>query len=156
MLKTVYHGSRQSFSKPELSKSKNFKDFGKGFYVTENFFDALNILNFKEGYVYEYELDTSDCVIKTFNNTSELVDYVILNRTQLVSDDCDLVIGDTVPNCSDLFKKIRNNVTEVNKVDIVNLIKSSPYDYQICVKSDKVLSKLKLVNIHVYDKEDFC
>lgn len=31
---TVYHGSNQIVSIPDISYSKNFLDFGKGFYVT--------------------------------------------------------------------------------------------------------------------------
>lgn len=68
----VYHGSFCEFTKPSLNMSKNYKDFGNGFYVTKNYYDALNILNFKAGFVYEYQVNLDNLVIKEFNDDEQI------------------------------------------------------------------------------------
>ena len=37
----LYHGSNQLITKIDLSKSKNFKDFGRGFYLTKDYARAV-------------------------------------------------------------------------------------------------------------------
>jgi len=72
---TVYHGSLREFKRPLLNMSKNYRDFGNGFYVTENYYDALNILNFKAGFVYEYQVNLDNLVIKEFNEAINKLYY---------------------------------------------------------------------------------
>jgi len=143
---TVYHGSLNEFSKPLLDRSKNYRDFGNGFYVTENYYDALNILNFKTGFVYEYQVNLDNLVIKEFNDDEQLISY---------NDDYDVVIGKTLGNCARLFKQVRNGQKEVNKDDLIELLKQTPYQNQMCLKTEKALNELELTNIHYYNAEDF-
>lgn len=37
----LYHGTPVSFTVPSLSFCKPYRDFGCGFYLTPNYFDAL-------------------------------------------------------------------------------------------------------------------
>ena len=37
----LYHGSNQLITKIDLSKSKDFKDFGRGFYLTKDYARAV-------------------------------------------------------------------------------------------------------------------
>ena len=37
----LYHGSNQLITKIDLSKSKDFKDFGRGFYLTKDYTRAV-------------------------------------------------------------------------------------------------------------------
>jgi len=152
---TVYHGSLREFKRPLLNMSKNYRDFGNGFYVTENYYDALNILNFKAGFVYEYQVNLDNLVIKEFNDDEQLISYIIRNRTSIMNDDCDVVIGKTLSNCARLFKQVRNGQKEVNKADLIELLKQTPYQDQICLKTERALSELELTNIHYYSAEDF-
>lgn len=146
-----------NFKYPSLEKSKDYRDFGNGFYVTEIFVDALNILKYKEGYVYEYELDTSNLSIKDFTTDDSLIDYIFENRTnKIISYSYDLVIGKTACGyCSNLFKKIRNNNLEVNKEYLKKKILNGSFGEQICIKTEKGLEMLKLKKIHYYSSEDF-
>ena len=44
----LYHGSNQSFSVPELAKCRPFKDFGLGFYLTEEEAQAAKMAHFNQ------------------------------------------------------------------------------------------------------------
>jgi len=75
----LYHGSNRNFDKVDLAKSKDKRDFGRGFYTTtllEQAKDWAEILfkRFKgDGiFVYEMELEiTEDLLIKIFDGLSE-------------------------------------------------------------------------------------
>ena len=43
----LYHGSNVEIEKIELEKSKPYKDFGKGFYLSENEEQAIEMARFK-------------------------------------------------------------------------------------------------------------
>lgn len=59
----LYHGTPNEFSEPSLAKCKPHRDFGCGFYLAQNYFDALPmaIKNSTIGFVQTYELDDSKC-----------------------------------------------------------------------------------------------
>lgn len=155
MKTTVYHGSHRYFEFPNLLKSKKFRDFGTGFYVTEHFVDAINILGQNPGYVYEYELDTTELKNLKFCKIEETAEFIIDNRSKELNSEFDLITGETLSDCSKLFRDVRNKGKQVSLANIVNLLAKSPYSEQICIKSDKALNSLKLKSIHEYSKEDF-
>lgn len=43
----LYHGSNIAINKIDLSKSKPNKDFGQGFYLSDNESQAINMASFK-------------------------------------------------------------------------------------------------------------
>lgn len=43
----LYHGSNIEIKKIDLSLSKPYKDFGRGFYLSDNYEQALQMANFK-------------------------------------------------------------------------------------------------------------
>lgn len=153
---TVYHGTQSQFIFPSLMKSKDFRDFGNGFYVTENYFDALSVLKFKSGYIYEYELNTDGLMVRDIQDEEELAKYVIKNRMNIYKDEYDVVIGGTVCNCAQLFKSARNKKLKVSINNIVELIRKSPYDNQYCLKTEKALNQLSLKEVHKFTEDDFC
>lgn len=60
----LYHGTNHAFDKIDLLKSKPNKDFGRGFYLSPNYEQALNMANVKreqlqdgEPIVITYEVD---------------------------------------------------------------------------------------------------
>ncbi|MDR2474082.1 MAG: DUF3990 domain-containing protein [Tannerella sp.] len=75
----LYHGSNCDFSTVDLSKSKDKRDFGKGFYLTtlhNQAKDWAEILCYRYGgdgiFVYEYEFAVKDGLnIKQFDGLSE-------------------------------------------------------------------------------------
>ena len=79
---TIYHGSHHINKKPELKKGKKYNDYGQGFYCTEDLELAKEwaCKNGKEGFVNEYELDTSNLKILNLNSNG----YTILNWIALL------------------------------------------------------------------------
>ena len=88
----LYHGSNVAIDHIELEKSKPFKDFGQGFYLSENEGQALDMAQLKaltfgeKPFVSKFEFDTSlmhnsDLRIKIFKEYSEeWTDFVFANR----------------------------------------------------------------------------
>jgi len=72
----LYHGTNQEFETIDLSKSKDKRDFGKGFYMTtlkEQAAQWANNMLVRYGgsnkYIYKYELEiTEDLNVKYFDS----------------------------------------------------------------------------------------
>lgn len=164
---TLYHGTYRDFNKPSIQYGKDFRDFGKGFYLAEDYFDALNILDGKSGNVYEYRLSLKGLKVLDFREEDGLVDYLIKNRISVLEDDFDVIIGGTLPNCVSLFKKVRKDIrngvvgkedilaNKELKEDIEYKLSISPYKNQIVIKTDKGLNNLEKIKVHEYRDNDF-
>ena len=86
----LYHGSNQDFNAVDLSKSKDRRDFGKGFYTTTIKEQALqwgyNMFNRLGGdgiFLYEFDfLPSADLSSKRFSEISdEWFGFILSNRT---------------------------------------------------------------------------
>ena len=103
----LYHGSNMDFDHIDLQKSKPNKDFGRGFYLSDNYEQALNMAKVKfellgigTPTVLAYEIaDEALCSLNTlrFDSYSEdWAKFIILNRnnpTGLPAHKYDVVIG---------------------------------------------------------------
>lgn len=101
----LYHGSNISIKEIDLSKSKPNKDFGQGFYLSENEEQALQMATFKalilggEPTVTKFEFEESVMMsdflrIKVFTDYSEeWADFVFANREGRGSLQYDIVYG---------------------------------------------------------------
>jgi hypothetical protein len=87
---TLYHGSNHDFTKVDLLKSKDRRDFGRGFYTTTIKEQALqwgyNMFSRSGGdgiFLYEFEFSPSaDLSSKRFLKiTDEWFDFILSNRT---------------------------------------------------------------------------
>ena len=70
----LYHGTPADFDVPTLNKCKPHRDFGCGFYLAKNYFDALPmaVKNSRVGYVQTYLLrDLDGLSVLEFNERSE-------------------------------------------------------------------------------------
>lgn len=89
----LYHGTnQQNFDKILLSKSKNNKDFGKGFYLTDDRQQALELANYRtnlfggEPLVIAYEFNLQDALdaglqyLDFKGHTIEWANFIFLNR----------------------------------------------------------------------------
>lgn len=88
----LYHGSNINIEKIDLSKSKPFKDFGKGFYLSDNEQQAVEMANFKvsllngdpivSAFDFDYEsLLKSDLKKLIFDSYSlDWLEFIIANR----------------------------------------------------------------------------
>ena len=86
----LYHGSNKNFDVVDLSKSKDKRDFGRGFYTTtlreqaEDWAEALFDRHKGDGiFIYETELElTGDLSVKSYEGLSEeWLQMVQKNRT---------------------------------------------------------------------------
>lgn len=103
----LYHGSNLIIEKVDLTKCHPFKDFGCGFYLTDNLSHARNMAQRRmmraggEKYItsFEFNLDEAsrNLKIKIFDKPSEeWANFVMMNRNYAVpqpSHDYDIVIG---------------------------------------------------------------
>lgn len=90
----LYHGSTVEIKEIDLSKSKPNKDFGKGFYLSDNYEQAYEMASYKAGlfgskpYVTKFEFDENLLKNGTLNVLSfseyskEWADFVFKNRNQ--------------------------------------------------------------------------
>lgn len=104
----LYHGSNVQISKIDLSNSKPNKDFGSGFYLSDNFEQAMEMAKFKSEVfggiptVMEYEFDESSAensalkILRFLEYSKEWADFVFKNRTaesSEIKNEYDIVIG---------------------------------------------------------------
>ncbi len=104
----LYHGSTTEIKEIDLTLSKPNKDFGKGFYLSNNFEQAYNMAKYKAGLfgtnplVTKFEFDenllkSDELNVLTFSEYSkEWAEFVFKNRNQETQDfshNYDIVIG---------------------------------------------------------------
>ncbi|MDR1663686.1 MAG: DUF3990 domain-containing protein [Clostridiales bacterium] len=114
---TLYHGTVHDFTEINIQYGKPYKDFGRGFYVTEDFVHAKNIAERNRRieierliaygkksnvnmFIYEYALCLPDLenikVLRFDKPGSEWVNFVVKNRTEpRLNHGYDLIIGAT-------------------------------------------------------------
>ncbi|GMO25970.1 MAG: DUF3990 domain-containing protein [Termitinemataceae bacterium] len=158
---TLYHGSNKDFSAVDFSKSKNKRDFGKGFYLTTikeqaldwakkqfDRFDGDDII------VYEYELLNIDgLLIKKFEALSkEWIEFVMNNRTKGgLQHGFDVVQG-SVAN-DDTTETIAFYVSGIYSVEeALNRLRYMKPNDQVSVHTEKALENLILTGKEKYAK----
>lgn len=103
----LYHGTNKAFERIDLTISKPNKDFGRGFYLSASYEQALNMARIKteqqeEGtpLVMEFEVSEDDMEklrVRRFNEYSEeWAKFILANRKNATNQqihDYDIVIG---------------------------------------------------------------
>jgi hypothetical protein len=157
----LYHGSNHDFSTVDLSKSKDKRDFGKGFYLTtiKNQAYEWAIKQFKRFggdciIVYEFELsDNDDLTIKKFDDLlKEWLEFIMQNRTKGgLQHGFDIVQG---PVANDnTFETIADYVLGTLSVyETLDRLRYMKPNDQISIHTEKVLSHLHLIRKEHYDK----
>ena len=156
----VYHGSDVQIDEIDLSKSGNFKDFGRGFYVTNIFKHAQTravdiaqvngtqpiITEFE--YIEEYPV-TMGMKIKKFETISEeWVEFIVMNRNRRIvhpAHSFDIVEGaianDWVTMQIDRYIKGKISVKK-----LIEKIKFRELTHQICFCTTESLFALEMVD----------
>lgn len=130
----LYHGSNVAIDHIELEKSKPFKDFGQGFYLSENERQALDMAQLKaltfggKPFVSKFEFDTSlmhnsDLRIKIFKEYSEeWADFVFANREGTDVEHYDIVYGPIANDKVGLqIRKLKD--CSIDKTEFLNRLK---------------------------------
>jgi len=103
----LYHGTNVDFQEIDLLKSKPNKDFGKGFYLSADYSQAMNMAKVKMEQletgipvVMTYEVDEERMkelhVLQFHEYSEEWAKFILLNRnneSHLPAHDYDIVIG---------------------------------------------------------------
>lgn len=171
MSNLVYHGTVYNFNLPSLSKCKDRKDFGKGFYLSEDINHARSVAErgyvtngfIGTRYIYSYRIDISEMrrvglKIHQFNSANySWLDFIIKNRNMLDVENYDVVIGPTADKkvqviLSNLYKTYGMNLTNEEKNKIIQSLNVSRYGKQYCFKTQRALNYL---NSHFCERRIF-
>lgn len=131
----LYHGSNILIDKIDLSKSKPNKDFGRGFYLSDNEEQALEMAKFKtltlggEPLISIFEFDeniitNNTLKVKVFQDYSEdWADFVFANREGLDNvEEYDIVYGLIANDTVGLqIRKLKSG--NIDKVEFLNRLK---------------------------------
>lgn len=130
----LYHGSNIKVEEIDLSKSKPFKDFGKGFYLSDIESQAQEMAQFKVSLFYgvpvvttfEFDKDamlSSALKIKIFEEYSEeWLDFVINNREGRQVEKYDFVYGPIANDKVGLqLRKYKDQ--SINKLELLERLK---------------------------------
>lgn len=151
----LYHGSNMVIDKIDLEMSKPNKDFGKGFYLSENESQAMEMANFKsallggEPIVTKFEsnelmMQSSDLRIKIFTDYSEeWADFVFANREGNDVELYDIVYGPIANDKVGLqIRKLKDG--SIDKAEFLNRLKyMKGITYQYYFGTEKSIQYLK-------------
>jgi len=155
----VYHGTNCSFEEVDMSKSKDRRDFGRGFYTTtikeqaESWAQAVFDRYGGEGkFVYEYEFETDNSLnIKRFEGANkEWLEFVAINRNEGdVRHGFDVVIG---PVANDKTNRtIALYIAGIYTVDVtLGLLKHNKLNDQVSFHTERALSFLTMIGREKY------
>lgn len=162
---TVYHGTTSLIDTIDVAKGKPYKDFGRGFYVTEskNHASSLALRNKRieferynrasEAYLYTYELDMpklSDFYIKEFEKADfEWLKFVVANRkVRNRVHNYDVVIGatandDTMAHINAYLSELYGEIDDEDAlVTLLKYIKPDKLPRQIYFSCNKAVGAL--------------
>lgn len=150
----MYHGSYTEVEKPELSYSRQHVDFGKGFYTTPIYDQAVNwskrfVKQGKTAYVSVYEFDVQDLKTIKFDSYSEQwLDFVLACRSGRDRSSYDIVIGgvanDRVFNMVELYFD-----GLIDKGEALKRLKYEEPNLQICFRTEKALQCLRFLKSEI-------
>ena len=155
----LYHGTNVEFDVIDLKKSKPNKDFGCGFYLSDNYTQALNMAKTKVeqlevGVPIVMEFEVADSVFQTFRvlqfkeYTKEWAQFILQNRnnsTQQQVHDYDIVIG---PIAND---RVGVQLWRYNShsIDLDTLVKNLRYMHGITIQyffgTERAIQQLKRI-----------
>ncbi len=144
----LYHSSTVSVKQPDTLHSRDYLDFGKGFYLTSIHEQAVKyaqrfIRRQQDAWLntYEFEFKTSEWKILTFNSYNrEWLDFVAKCRAGEDDTDFDIVIGgiadDKVIQTLDRYFE-----GELSADETIGLLKYEKPNIQYCIRSQRMLNE---------------
>lgn len=146
----LYHGSYIEIDKPDLIHSRDNVDFGKGFYTTPIYEQAVKWCGrFKRrgqsGVVSKYTFDIGDKtnwnILKFESYSEEWLDFILNCRSRKDDTDYDVVIGgvanDKVFNTVELYFE-----GLIDKKEALKRLRYEKPNLQVCFRSETVLENL--------------
>lgn len=153
----LYHGSNIDIEIIDLAKSKPNKDFGKGFYLSENETQAQEMAVFKSmqlggtPVVSKFEFDRnimadSSLKIKVYTDYSEeWADFVLANRDGCPVERYDIVYGPIANDKVGMqIRKLKDG--SIDKSEFLNRLKyMKGITYQFFFGSEVAIEQLKKI-----------
>ncbi len=148
---TLYHGSYLEIKKPDLTHSRPNVDFGRGFYVTPLYEQAIKWCSKfkrrnKEGIISRYVYDENrEAELKTLKfdaYSEEWLDFILNCRRGMDTTDYDLVEGgvanDKVFNTVELFFD-----GLIDRAEALTRLRYEKPNIQNCFRTEQALSLLR-------------
>lgn len=157
----VYHGTAYDFSKINLNKSKDKRDFGRGFYTTtiqsqaESWAKNISIrTGLSPAYVYVYEVTLADELqCKAFEGlTAEWLEFIKLNRSfGGTQHSYDIVIGPVADDNTMLTvsRYMRGIYTADEALQRLSYFKVND---QLCFNTEKSLQYIRLIRRYTLEQ----
>ena len=151
---TLYHGSNCNFNEIDLAKSKDKRDFGKGFYTTTLYKQAEDwaqaLFDRYTGdciFIYELEIDLTDSLLmKNFDGLSE--EWLLMvqkNRTLgNIQHQFDIVQG---PVANDMTARtIALYIAKIiNANEAIERLRHNKVNNQVSIHTPAALSRLRII-----------
>lgn len=144
----LYHSSYVAVEQPDISYSRDYLDFGKGFYLTTLHEQAVKyaqrfIRRQRNAWLnsYEFSFEPSEWKVLEFNAYDRAwLDFVSKCRAGLDDTDYDIVIGgiadDKVIQTLDRYFE-----GELSDTETLGLLKYEKPNNQYCIRSQRMLDK---------------
>lgn len=147
----VYHGTTEVIERPSVKYSKNYLDFGRGFYLTTYEEQAKKwalrkaLRQNKNAIVNVYELkdDLSKCRMLSFENENEQwLDFVCACRKgEPLNQEYDIVVGNVAND--DVFKTVDMYFRGLwDKQRVLKELRYYKLNDQICIVRQKILDEV--------------
>lgn len=153
----LYHGTNQDFDAIDLSKSSPFKDFGRGFYLTDLFQQAEAMAQKRASLfggrpiIQRYEFKEEEAIKKLnvlkFNGPSEQwAEFIFKNRNRKEDfhHDYDIVYG-PIANDGVAYLLGRYEEGSINLTELAGELKYKQLNNQYYFANQKALEYLKRV-----------
>ena len=148
-----YHGSNTIIKIPDLEHSRTDIDFGKGFYLTDDIYQAHKWAcrkrhNAGKNITNSYKLSFTGLKIKHFDLDLDWLEFVIANRTYSkpakTYDEYDIIIGpianDKLFDTIDMYQS--GLISAENAIKIMNCM---DYGEQTALKTEKAIRNLNFL-----------
>lgn len=150
----LYHTSSQIVENPDIYHSRDYLDFGKGFYLTHykdqaERYGARFLRRDKEAWlnIYEFEITSDNWNIREFSTYDKSwLDFIGKCRNGEDDSDYDLIIGG-VANDKVIRTLDRYFSGEISENDALGLLKFEKPNIQYCIRSQEILDNcLKFID----------
>lgn len=146
----IFHGSYMEITTPDVYHSRDNVDFGKGFYITPIWEQAVKwATRFRRhkgtGIVSTYKFDLEE-VRKSFRlnefegYTEEWLEFITTNRRLVNKSDYDVIIGgvanDKVFNTIELYFE-----GLIEKTEAIKRLQFEKPNLQICIRNQEVIDQ---------------
>ena len=144
----LYHSSDVSVIRPDIIHSRDYRDFGKGFYLTSIHIQAVRyaqrfLRRQREAWLntYEFNFNPSGWKILNFSKYDKnWLDFVANCRAGKDITDFDLIIGG-IANDKVIQTLDRYFDGELSEIETLGLLKYEKPNVQYCIRSQRMLDE---------------